>query len=64
MDQGFVGRVEMLEGGATLEVDQAYLETVIPKLDAKVMVVRGEQRGRQASVSRVDIENMSVEVRL
>ena len=48
--------VEVSVGSAKLQIDQTYLETVIPKLGGMVTIVRGKSRGKNGILKRVIIE--------
>ena len=43
ISEPYVARVQV--GTATLEIDQAYLQTVIPKIGNTVMVLVGDNKG-------------------
>ena len=55
--QKYIAEVEILDsgldendGGDILEVDQDYLETVVPKIGKKVMILNGRGRGMLATL--------------
>lgn len=50
----FVAQLQV--GNATLEIDQAYLETVIPKIGHKIKIVRGENRGQVGTLQNIDMD--------
>eukprot|EP00940_MAST-03C_sp_MAST-3C-sp2_P000786 g786.t1 len=50
----FLATVKMLDGGATVRIDQDDLETVVPKPPARVLIVNGRGRGKFARVSSLD----------
>jgi len=66
IDQGgrFLGELEHLKSGAILRVDQAQLETVIPKPGGKVLVLLGEHAGAQATLVGVDTKKFKAQVEL
>ncbi len=43
-------------GNATLDIDQANLETVIPKIEHEVKILRGEHRNKNGTLKQVNIE--------
>ncbi len=45
----FLGELKLLEGGDRLRIDQEELETVIPSLGGRVLILNG--RGKGALVS-------------
>lgn len=47
---------EIKLGNAILSVDQANLETVIPKVDHEVKILRGEHKDKNGILKKVDIE--------
>lgn len=60
----FVGEIEMLESGDLLRVDQSQLETVIPKVGGRVMVVNGRHQGEDGEVEDILKDDFKVKVRL
>lgn len=49
----YVAKVQI--GTATLEIDQTYLQTVIPKINHEVMVLNGDQKGKRGLLTEVDL---------
>jgi DNA/RNA-binding protein KIN17 len=49
----YTGVVKLLETGATLKLDQAHLETVLPAVGKEVLVVNGAYRGEAAVLDEV-----------
>jgi len=47
-----------------LKIDQEQLETVIPALGQKVVVVNGAYRDEEATMVNIDVNNFSVKVKL
>lgn len=47
---------EIKLGNAILSVDQANLETVIPKVEHEVKILRGEHKDKNGILKKVDIE--------
>lgn len=45
----------MQVGTATLEIDQSFLQTVIPKIGNEVMILNGELKGKTGNLVQVDL---------
>lgn len=67
----YTAKVEILDsdadardGSDVMHVDQADLETVVPKVGKEVMIVNGKGRGRIAEVVSLDKKNYSATLRL
>ena len=52
--QEFVAKIEMYEDGKRIRIDQDDLETVIPKIGKKVLVLCGKRKGSVATVISLD----------
>lgn len=57
-------KVKVDDRKVVLKVDQADLETVIPPLDEKVLVVRGKHAGKQGRLQRVHEDKYNADVEL
>lgn len=64
LDGGFVGELEVLGSGDVLRVDQAELETVVPKPGGRVAVLAGRARGARGVLASIDEKRFQGEVRL
>jgi DNA/RNA-binding protein KIN17 len=70
--KGVVTRVEnryqaimkMLETNDKIRIDQAHVETVIPAIGKKVLVVNGAYRGQQAILEAIHQDTFSVDITL
>ncbi|CAM9427356.1 unnamed protein product [Phaeothamnion confervicola] len=60
----YAAEVKMLESGERLRLDQDHLETVIPQVGRRVLIVNGRRRGARAELLSVDTASFSVSVRL
>ena len=60
----FLGEIEHLKTGAVLRVDQADLETVIPKEGGSVLVLAGQYKGQQAILLKIDTKSFQAQVEL
>ncbi|XP_050433368.1 DNA/RNA-binding protein KIN17 [Adelges cooleyi] len=56
--------VKLFEPRVKLKLDQNHLETVIPNVGGKVMIVNGMHTGREAELIKLDQDNFSVDVKL
>ena len=54
--------VVSLNGGGRIKLDQDHLETVVPAIGKKVMVVNGRFRGELGSLKSLDVDNFCAEV--
>lgn len=57
-------RVPLLNICCVLKVDQAQLETVLPSPGGKVCILKGPQRGTEATLERIDTAKFQAEVSL
>jgi DNA/RNA-binding protein KIN17 len=62
--EGFVAEVKMLDGGDRLRVDQDDLETVIPAVGRRVLLVNGRCRGCRAELLQLDVDRFCARVRV
>jgi DNA/RNA-binding protein KIN17 len=60
----YVAEVEMLASGDVLKLDQQDLETVIPKLGGKVLVVNGPHDGCTGRLERINTDKFCASVTL
>lgn len=60
----YVGLVKLLECGTKLKLDQAHLETVVPSINRKVLVVEGQHRGKEAVLKSIQEETFSATLEL
>jgi len=58
VEDEYTGVVKMLESGDVLRLDQDDLETVLPALGARVLVVNGADRGTVATLQKLLIEDV------
>jgi DNA/RNA-binding protein KIN17 len=49
----YTGVVKLIETGATVKLDQAHLETVLPAVGREVLVVNGAYRGEVAVLEEI-----------
>lgn len=65
---GFVGKVKLKTpeevDGHVIRLDQEYLETVIPAIGKKILILWGKHKGTRAIVKKLHIEHYSVDVEL
>ena len=54
----------MLETNKKIRIDQVHVETVIPAIGKKVLVVNGAYRGQEAILEAIHQESFSVDVTL
>jgi len=60
----YVAEIKMLDFPDIIRIDQNQLETVIPAIGSKVLVVNGAYRGQIAVLTSIDIENYQVSLRI
>lgn len=60
---GFVAQVEMLNSGDIIQIDQAELETVLPAIGGKVMILTGIAMGTIGEVTKLDIDSSKIQIR-
>lgn len=60
----YVGQLEAHIDGAHLKVDQAELETVIPRIGGRCLFVNGMHVGEQAELLALDVDAFSAKLRL
>jgi DNA/RNA-binding protein KIN17 len=54
----------MLDTNDKIRIDQAHVETVIPAIGKKVLVVNGAYRGQQAILEDIHQDTFSVDITL
>ncbi|KAK2192597.1 hypothetical protein NP493_26g05047 [Ridgeia piscesae] len=64
VEQLYVAIVKMVDGGDKLRVDQAHLETVIPAIGKRVLVVNGAYRGSEAVLTAVDEKHFCCSIKI
>lgn len=64
LDSGVVARVEMLQSGDVLSLDQDDLETVLPPVGGPLRVVNGAHRGARATLLSINEARFCVRVEL
>jgi hypothetical protein len=42
-------------GTATLEIDQSFLQTVIPKIGSEAMILNGDFKGKTGNLAQIDL---------
>ncbi|TMW64808.1 hypothetical protein Poli38472_008975 [Pythium oligandrum] len=60
----FGAKVEMLDSGDILQLDQDDLETVIPKVGRRVKIVNGAGRGNVATLLSISVDDFCASVRI
>jgi DNA/RNA-binding protein KIN17 len=60
----YIAVVKMLDVGDVIKIDQQQLETVIPAIGGKVLVVNGAYRGSSGILLSIDVDKFMAEVRL
>lgn len=60
----YVGVVKLLDCGTKLKLDQTHLETVIPSVDRKVLVLGGQHQGQEAMLKTIHVESFSATLEL
>lgn len=48
--------VKLIETGAIIQLDQAYVETVLPAVGKEVLIVNGAYRGELATMDEINID--------
>ena len=56
--------IKMLDTNDKLRIDQVHVETVIPAIGKKVLVVNGAYRSQQARLEEIHQETFSVDITL
>ena len=56
--------IKMFETNDKIRIDQAHVETVIPAIGKKVLVVNGAYRGQQAILEAIHQDTFSVDITL
>lgn len=63
MVDDYSGHVK-LDDGTVVKLDQSHVETVIPQIGRKMLVVNGAYRGSEATLERIDEKNFCVELKI
>lgn len=63
-DNEYVCTVKMLDSGDKIKLDQEYLETVIPAIGKKVLVVNGAYRGCEAVLKEVKVDKYCTKIEI
>lgn len=58
----YVAIVKLIDTDTILKVDQAHLETVLPAIGKKVMIVNGAYRGLEAVLEDIDKESLTAKL--
>lgn len=58
----YVAEIEMLDSGDVVRVDQQELETVIPQVGGKVLIVKGEMVGHRAELRGLETDKYKAKV--
>ena len=61
-DRGKTAMVRSPEGGPRYPTPDSDLETVIPAIGGSVVILRGEHRGREAVLEKINVDSFSVNV--
>ncbi|KAK8730721.1 hypothetical protein OTU49_007887 [Cherax quadricarinatus] len=60
----YAGLVKLLECGTKLKLDQAHLETVVPSINRKVLIVGGRYQGQEAVLKSIQEAEFSATLEL
>jgi DNA/RNA-binding protein KIN17 len=60
----FIAEIEMFGSGDIIRLDQAYLETVIPKIGGKVVLLKGPLKERHAELVAIDEVHFNARLKL
>ena len=64
MENHYQAVIKMLDTHDKIRLDQVHVETVIPAIGRKVLVVNGGYRGQQAILEAIHQEKFSVDITL
>jgi len=56
--------VVLISNGTKIKLDQSHLETVVPALGRKVLVLNGQLRGKQAELRDLDVDNFCAKLKV
>lgn len=62
VEDRYTAIVKIIETGAMIKLDQAYLETVLPALGKEVLIVNGAYRGEQATLDQINENEFNAKV--
>ena len=60
----YLAKVKVIETGEKFKLDQAHLETVIPKVDGRVRVLNGAYRDCTAILKSIEITKFSCTIEI
>ena len=60
----YLAEIEMQGSGDVLRIDQEQLETVIPQVGGRVLVVNGEFVGQKATLESIDTRKFCASIRI
>ena len=58
----YTGVVKLIETGATIKIDQAHLETVLPAVGKQVVVLNGAYRGQLALLEGINEKEFNAKI--
>lgn len=64
MENRYQAVIRMLDTNDKIRLDQVHVETVIPAIGRKVLVVNGAYRGQQAILEDIHQDKFSVDITL
>ena len=56
--------VVLISNGTKIKLDQSHLETVVPALGRKVLILNGQLRGQQAELRDLDVDNFCAKLKV
>ena len=56
--------VVLISSGTKIKLDQSHLETVVPALGRKVLILNGQLRGQQAELRDLDVDNFCAKLKV
>ncbi len=62
VEDKYVGKIKLIESGATIKIDQADLETVLPAIGKPVLVLNGAYRGEQAILEQINEKEFNAKI--
>lgn len=60
----YTGVVKLIDSGTTIKLDQAHLESVLPALGKKVIVLNGAYRGEIANLESINVDKFNAKITL
>lgn len=58
----YTAKIQILDSKTVLKLDQEFLETVIPAVGGRLLIVNGIHRGLRARLESLDVDNFSARV--